>query len=44
MEGFLQNRNVCFNQESLPKTHHNFHEKGLVRPKSKSQIDKDLNA
>ena len=33
---FLQNREVCFNQESLPITYHNFHHKSLVRPKSKS--------
>ena len=33
---FLQNRDVCFNQESLPITYYNFHHKSLVRPKSKS--------
>ena len=33
---FLQNREVCFNQERLPITYHNFHHKSLVRPKSKS--------
>ena len=33
---FLQNREVCFNQERLPITYHNFRHKSLVRPKSKS--------
>ena len=33
--GFLQNRKVCFNQESLPITYRNFCHKSLVRPKSK---------
>ena len=33
---FLQNRDVCFNQESLPITYYSFHHKSLVRPKSKS--------
>ena len=33
---FLQNCEVCFNQESLPITYYNFHHKSLVRPKSKS--------
>ena len=33
---FLQNCEVCFNQERLPITYHNFHHKSLVRPKSKS--------
>ena len=33
---FLQNCKVCFNQESLPITYHNFRHKSLVRPKSKS--------
>ena len=33
---FLQNREVYFNQESLPITYHNFWHKSLVRPKSKS--------
>ena len=33
---FLQNREVCFNQEKLPITYHNFCHKSLVRPKSKS--------
>ena len=32
---FLENRKVCFNQERLPITYHNFHHKRLVRPKSK---------
>ena len=32
---FLQNCDVCFNQESLPITYYNFHHKCLVRPKSK---------
>ena len=40
---FPQNREVCFNQESLPINYHNFRHKSLVRPKSNSQIDKDLN-
>ena len=31
---FLRNREVYFNQESLPITYHNFHHKSLVRPKS----------
>ena len=39
--GFLQKRKVCFKEESLPITHHNFHRKSLARPKSK--IDNDLN-
>ena len=38
---FLQNRKVCFKEESLPITYHKFHHKSLVRPKS--EIDKDLN-
>ena len=33
---FLQNREVCFNQERLPITYHNFRDKSLVRPKCKS--------
>ena len=33
---FLQNCEVCFNQEMLPITYHNFRHKSLVRPKSKS--------
>ena len=33
---FLQNREVCFNQESLPITYHIFRHKGLVTPKIKS--------
>ena len=33
---FLQNCKVCFNQERLPITYHNFRHKSLVRPKSKS--------
>ena len=33
---FLQNCEVCFNQERLPITYHNFRLKSLVRPKSKS--------
>ena len=33
---FLQNCEVCFNQERLPITCRNFHHKSLVRPKSKS--------
>ena len=33
---FLQNCEVCFNQERLPITDHNFRHKSLVRPKSKS--------
>ena len=33
---FLQNREVLFNQESLPITYDNFRHKSLVRPKSKS--------
>ena len=33
---FLQNFKVCFNQERLPITYHNFRHKSLVRPKSKS--------
>ena len=37
---FLQNREVCFNQESLPITYHNFHHKSLVDPKVNHQIDK----
>ena len=32
----IQNRDVCFNQESLTITHYNFHHKSLVRPKIKS--------
>ena len=32
---FLQNRDVCFNQESLPITYYNFHHKSLVRHKIK---------
>ena len=32
----LQNREVCFNQESLPITYRNFRHKSMVRPKSKS--------
>ena len=32
---FLQNCEVCFNQERLPITYHNFRHKSLVRPKSK---------
>ena len=38
---FLQNHEVCFNQEILPITYHNFCQKSLARPKSK--IDKNLN-
>ena len=38
---FLQNREVCFKEETLPITYHNFHHKNLLRPKSK--IDKNLN-
>ena len=33
---FLENCEVCFNQESLPITYYNFLHKNLVRPKSKS--------
>ena len=33
---FLQNCEVCFNQERLPITSHNFCHKSLVRAKSKS--------
>ena len=33
---FLQNCDICFNQESLPITYYNFHHKNLVRPKIKS--------
>ena len=33
---FLQNCEVCFNQERLPITYQNFRHKSLVRPKSKS--------
>ena len=33
---FLQNCEVCFNQERLPISYHNFCHKSLVRPKSKS--------
>ena len=33
---FLQNCEVCFNQESLSITYHNFRHKSLVIPKSKS--------
>ena len=33
---FLQNFHVCFNQERLPITYHNFRHKSLVKPKSKS--------
>ena len=33
---FTQNREVCFNQESLPITYHKFCHKSLVRLKSKS--------
>ena len=33
---FLQNCEVCFNQERLPKPYYNFRDKSLVRPKSKS--------
>ena len=33
---FLQNCEVCFNQERLLITYHNFRHKSLVRPKSKS--------
>ena len=33
---FLQNRDVCFSQESLPITYYNFHQKSLVRSNSKS--------
>ena len=33
---FPQNREVSFNQESLPITYHNFRHQSLVRPKSKS--------
>ena len=33
---FLQNWEVCFNQERLPITYHSFCHKILVRPKSKS--------
>ena len=32
---FLQNIEVCFNQESLPITYHNFQHKSLIRPQSK---------
>ena len=32
---FYKITKVCFNQESLPITFHNFHHKSLVRPKSK---------
>ena len=32
---FLQNCEVCFNQERLPITDRNFRHKSLVRPKSK---------
>ena len=32
---FLQDCEVCFNQERLPITYHNFHHESLVRPKSK---------
>ena len=32
---FLQNRKVCFNQESFPILYHNFHHMSLVRPNSK---------
>ena len=35
MDQFLQNRDVCLNQEGLPITYHNFHHQSLVRPKSK---------
>ena len=33
---FLQNCKVCYNQERLPITYHNFRHKSLVRPKRKS--------
>ena len=33
---FLQNREVCFNQKTLPITYHNFRHKCLVSLKSKS--------
>ena len=33
---FLQNCEVCFNQERLPITYHNFRHKSLVRPKRRS--------
>ena len=33
---FLNHREVCFDQESLPITYHNFRHKSLVRPKNKS--------
>ena len=33
---FLQNFEVCFNQERFPITYHNFRDKSLLRPKSKS--------
>ena len=33
---FLQNRKVCFNQENLPITYHNFCHKSLVRLKGES--------
>ena len=39
---FLQYRKVCFNEQGLPIAYHNLHHKTLVRPKSKSQIEKDL--
>ena len=32
---FLQNCEVCFNQESLPITYHNFRHKNWARPKIK---------
>ena len=39
----LENREACFNQEKLPTTYLNFPHKSLLRPKSKSPIDKYLN-
>ena len=38
---YLPNRRICFKEESLPITNHNFHDQSLLR--SKSKIDKDLN-
>ena len=38
----MEKRKICFKEESLPITYHNFHSKSLVTPKSK--IDNDPNA
>ena len=40
---FIQNRKVCFNQERLPITYHNFRHQSRSYPKVNPEIEKDPN-